>query len=120
MIRHALSLQVGLVMEKMSGCAGANFPFENGRCHFKDSYKFSDLLLRVFLIKRKKIAAKNRTRIESLSVTSTPPHLLSSKVHHILTKFSSSDSENLASLAAIFDWIIISSLLLLFQTSFRH
>ena len=52
--------------------APAVVPFVNGRCHF-----FKTLLLRVFLLKRKKIATESRTRSSNpdpLSLTTTLPH----------------------------------------------
>ena len=57
----SIDSQVILKITITQGSEGgaANFPFVNFRCH---SFKTSDLLLRVFLLKRKKTVTQGRIR----------------------------------------------------------
>ena len=55
-------------------------PFVNGRCHFYDNMTIFDVLLRVFLLKRKKIATQGRNR--TLSILISLPYDYTSKPTH--------------------------------------
>ena len=62
----------------------------DGRCHFQDTYNFFDLLLRVFLSKRNKIATQGQTRPRTRTfriVISLPYHCTTTPTRQSSEKF---------------------------------
>ena len=60
--------------------------FVNGRCHFYNTWKIFDLVLRMFLLKRKNVASQGRTRTFRILI-SLPYHFTSSPIRQNYEKF---------------------------------
>ena len=66
--------------------AGEVVSFVNGRCQFYNTWKIFDLVLRVFVLKRKNVASQGRTRTFRILI-SLPYHFTSSPIRQNYEKF---------------------------------
>ena len=68
--------------------ADAVVPFVNGRCHFYNTWIIFDLVLRLFLLKRKSVASQGRSRTFRILI-SLPYHFTTSPIRQNYEKFKS-------------------------------
>ena len=61
-------------------------PFVNGRCHFYNTWIIFDLVLRLFLLKRKNVASQGGTRTFRILI-SLPYHFTTSPIRQNYEKF---------------------------------